>query len=131
MTIENEEKQTLSPSAIVAITVVVCAVIGGVVFYKQNVEVKKELTPIVKTTDSIPDYTTRYSDKIENSRINFNSGCSEDGQNMKYCNCMFNWIIDNLGHTKFIEISLDYLETEVLPQSLKPAIKNCIGLYNY
>ena len=52
-------------------------------------------------------------------------GCMEEGT-YEYCSCTYDYILDKHGLDKFLDISVEYMKTEELPDEMWEAVKHCL-----
>lgn len=97
-------------SKIALALVIVGVLIGGAVMIKgEKVEVKKEQTVSYK----------------EATKEVFMGECASTEGYYAYCNCAFEELYSDLGASGFSKLSMDYAETEVMPESALETIAVC------
>jgi hypothetical protein len=52
---------------------------------------------------------------------NYMEACGMDD----YCQCTYDYMIDNHGFDKFLSLSIDYVETQKMPEELLDAVDYC------
>lgn len=103
----------MKKTIIIAITIIVLATIVGmvVVLTKEN-------------TVKIPLEQKNSSEQV--LRSGFLEGCLEDGTaTYSQCDCMFEELYNKYGEERFIKMSLEYSESEELPESFISTVLKC------
>ena len=52
-------------------------------------------------------------------------GCNEDGLYEEYCSCTYSYIDTRTSDREFMNLSLDYVETDILPEMMVDAFLFC------
>jgi len=69
-----------------------------------------------KVVDRLPDAYSR----------EFMANCNADGTVGNYCQCALDYMHDALGTEGLVRISMQYLETKVMPEIMVKAATNCL-----
>ena len=54
------------------------------------------------------------------------TGVSNNGSLNNYCSCTYDYVVDNYGTTKFIDLSIQYAQDNKLPKELVDAADACM-----
>jgi len=120
---------------IVMIGVIVALIIGGNKKEKviKNIAgigleyvIEEQSTEKVEEIDSTEDFV----------KSNFMEGClSEANFQYNYCNCTYDYMLDNMGFEDFVKQSVEYELTDVLNEEIEEnmigAMVECLDKYNY
>ena len=63
--------------------------------------------------------------KTDTFKEDYMEGCS-DGTNLDYCECTYDYLLEDLGKSGFLKVAYKYTETEVLPDVMFDAMAKCL-----
>ena len=116
---------------IIVLLIVVCFLIGFIVLSSNTPDE-------YKIPDTLTNSMIEKSDQIEIAKLKegFLKGCMEEAADQKpYCECTFNYLLDNFGIKGTIEIGLDFEANDDVSKktadNLTDAIYSCIGEFQY
>ena len=109
-------------SLVVSIAVPVLIIAWGIQLYESWQEPETTQTQSVPRTES--DYQPQ-ADKLSSAeREAFMDGCA-NGDNNKYCVCIYNYLDETLTNEEFIDTALEGYQTGDIPSDYSDAIKAC------
>jgi hypothetical protein len=56
-------------------------------------------------------------------------GCIDEDTSWEFCECGYNYLNDNYTNKQILDASLEYIETDEVPDEMMNAAKACIDLY--
>ena len=76
-----------------------------------------------KVNYSAPSQTDNVQSEFKQAYM---EGCIEEGGNNRYCDCTWQFLLDEYGFYRILDISTDYLKTNEIPEELNKAVKHCL-----
>ena len=64
---------------------------------------------------------------IDEARTGYMSTCAEDSRLEPYCACVFDYIVNRIGVEGIMDMALDYLDDEEMPEMMVDAAIECIA----
>jgi hypothetical protein len=61
----------------------------------------------------------------ESFRDAYIEGCNEDGLYLEYCSCTYSYLDTRTSDRELMNLSLDYIETDILPEVMVEALLFC------
>lgn len=102
---------------LIAILIVVIGILIVLVITKTSLFKKEKMITVPLDTDTVG----------INFRENFIVGCTQSGEaTYKFCSCAYNRMEQEYGEDGMIDLSLNYLKTEQLPEKIEELVLPCI-----
>jgi hypothetical protein len=108
------KKENILKGVVIGIVACVIFILGGL---------------MLSSNESVQEVT---QDKPEQSKVfkeEYMKGCITEGATYAYCDCTYDFMENKVGYKKLVELSIEFMETNKLPDIMLEAVSVCLSEY--